>query len=210
MTLRIAATLTLALGVTALLGFLHLLGIGPFASAPQRHMRAMKDRATAPAAVEAVSLAYFESLPFRRPLAEYAAIERRGVVVEGYIKHMLRAPDDDTHLEVTATPPTPAVPMAYVTAEITPQWHRGARRWSFESLRAAFRAASWGGATVWPEPARRVRLTGWLLNDFDFDLRRPDLSREPGVLRVSGWELHPVTKIEIWDDARAAFVEVPR
>ena len=55
-----------------------------------------------------------------------------------------------------------------------------------------------------------MRLTGWLLNDFDFDPRRPDFTREPAAQRVSGWELHPVTKIEIWDEARAAFVEVPR
>ena len=173
-------------------------------------MRAMKDRAAAPAVVEAVSLSTFDSLAYRRPLAEYAGIERRGVVIEGYIKHMLRAPDDDTHLEVTATPPVAGGPMAYVTAEITPQWHRGAKHWSFESLRAAFRAASWGGATLWSDPARRVRLTGWLLYDFDFDPRRPDLTREPAAQRVSGWELHPVTRIEIWDEARAAFVEVPR
>ena len=210
MTLRIAATLTLALGVTALLGFLHLLGIGPFASAEQRHMRAMKDRTEAPASPEPFRLSGFDSLPVLRPLAEYAAIERRGVVVEGYVKHMLREPDDDTFLEVMATPPTRATPMAFVTAEITPQWHRGAGRWSFESLRAAFRAASWGGATPWPERARRVRLTGWLLNDYKYETRRPDLTRPPDVPRVSGWEVHPVTKNEIWDDARAAFVEVPR
>jgi hypothetical protein len=209
-TLRIAAGLSLALGIVALTGFFHLLGMGPFASAEERHMRTMKDRREAPSDPAAARLTMFDSLPFRRPLAEYAAVERRGVVVEGYIKHMLRAPDGDYHLEVTATPPTPGRPAAYVTAEITPQWHLGAKHWGFESLRTEFRSASGGDATLWSEPARRVRLTGWLLYDFEFDTRRPDLTRVPFEQRVSGWELHPVTRIEVGDEALAAFAEVPR
>ncbi len=210
MTLRIAAAVALALGVGALLGFLHLLGSGPFASAEARHMRAMKDRREPPTAVAQTSLTSFDSLPYRRPLAEYSAVDRRGVVIEGYIKHMLRAPDDDMHLEVVEAPPVHGIATPHVTAEITPQWHRGATHWGYESLRAAFRSASWGGASIWSEPARRVRLTGWLMYDFQFDPRRPDLTRVPFAQRASGWELHPVTKIEVWDEARVAFVEVPR
>ena len=210
MTFRIAASLALALGVAALLGFLHLLGEGPFARPEARHMRAMKDRREAPADPAPMSLASFDSLPCRRPLTEYAPVERRGVVIEGYIKHMLRAPDGDLHLEITATLPEPGAPLPYVTAEITPQWHRGALHWSFESLRAAFRSASGGDASRWGEPARRVRLTGWLLYDYQFEPRRPDLTRVPFAQRAAGWEVHPVTRIEIWDDARAGFAEVPR
>jgi hypothetical protein len=209
-TLRIAAALTLALGIAALLGFFHLLGEGLFVRAEARHMRAMKDRREAPRAVESMAVAAFESLPYRRPLAEYAALERRGVVLEGYVKHMLRAADGDMHIEFTAIPPEGQGSIPYVTAEITPQWHRPARRWSFESLRAAFRSASGGDLTRWGQPARRVRLTGWLMYDYQFESRRPDLTRAPREQRESGWELHPVTRIEIWDDARAAFVEVPR
>ena len=172
-------------------------------------MRAMKDRREAPANPAPVSLAAFDSLPYRRPLAEYAPIERRAVVIEGYVKHMLRAPDGDMHLEVTGAPPEGGT-LPYVTAEITPQWHRGAARWSFENLRAAFRSASGGDATRWGEPARRVRLSGWLMYDYQFETRRPDLTRDPSLEREGGWELHPVTRIEIWDDARAGFAEVPR
>ena len=210
MTLRVAAALALALGIAAYLAFLHLFGTGPFASAAERHMRAMKDRREAPPSAAPVALALFDSLPLGRPLAEYAAVEHRGVVIEGYVKHMLRAPDGDHHLEVTAAPFDPGVPVPYVTAEITPQWHVGAPRWSFESLRATFRSGSGGGATAWHAPERRVRLTGWLLNDFQFESRERDLTRNPHAQRASGWELHPVTKIEVWDDALAAFVEVPR
>ena len=210
MTLRIAATLVLVLGITGLMGFLHLLGEGPFAKPEARHMRAMKDRRVAPQETAPVSLALFDSLPYRRPLAEYEPFERRGVVVEGYVKHMLRAADGDIHLEVTATLPEPGAPLLYATAEITPQWHRGAKRWEYESLRAAFRTGSTGGVTRWQDPPRRVRLTGWLMYDFQFETRRPDLTLPAFEQRESGWELHPVTKIEIWDDARAAYVEVPR
>lgn len=211
MTLRVAATLTLALGVAALLAYFQLLGKGPFAAPEARHMRAMKDRRDAPRDPVPIALAEFHTLPYRRPLAEYAPLERRGIVVEGYVKHMLRAADGDMHLEFAATPPEPGVPMPYVTAEITPQWHLGAQRWGFPSLRAAFRSASGGEITRWDKPARRVRLTGWLMYDYQFETRMPDLFPAPGAEpRESGWELHPVTRIEIWDDARAAYVEVRR
>jgi hypothetical protein len=209
-TLRIAAALALALGVAALLGFLHLLGSGPFASPGARHLRALKDRAEAPPATAPASLAWFDSLPYGRPLAEYEAIERRGVVIEGFIQHMLRAPDGDTHLEVTVAAGAPGSESHYVTAEITPQWYRGAPAWSFERLRQAFRPASGGGATWWSAPPRRVRLSGWLLNDYVFDPRLPGRTRLPMVQRASGWEVHPVTKIEVWDEHDSAFVEVPR
>jgi hypothetical protein len=210
MTLRIAATLLLALGVAALLAYFQLLGKGPFARAEARHMRAMKDRSEAPRDPVPMALSEFHTLPYRRPLAEYAPLERRGVVIEGYVKHMLRAPDGDLHLEFTAMQPEHGGPMAYVTAEITPVWHRRAPRWSFPSLRAAFRSGSGGEVTSWETKARRVRLTGWLMYDYQFESRRPDLSLVPPQQRESGWELHPVTRIEIWDDARAAYVEVPR
>ena len=210
MTLRIAASLALTLGLTGLLGFLQVLGEGPFATPQARHMRAMKDRGGAPPDAAPVSFARFDSLPFRRPVAEYAPLERRGVVLEGYVRHMLRAPDGDIHLEVTATLPGPGAHLPYATAEITPRWHGNAPRWSYESLRAAFRSRSGGAATRWHDPPRRVRLTGWLMYDFQFESRRPDLTRPASEERLSGWEVHPVTGIEIWNDARAAFVEVPR
>ena len=120
MTLRIAATLTLALGVAALLAFFQLLGQGPFASPEARHMREMKDRRAPPRDPVPMALDEFHALPYRRPLAEYAPLERRGVVIEGYVKHMLRAADGDMHLEFTAVQPENAGPLPYVTAEIRP------------------------------------------------------------------------------------------
>jgi hypothetical protein len=208
--LRIAAVLALVLGVLALLAFLALLGSGPFAGETARHMRALKDRSDPPPVATPVSLASFDSLPYRRPLAEYAPVEQRGVVIEGYIKHMLRAPDGDTHLEVTSAPQPPGSGSTYVTMEITPQFYRGAPAWGFERLRQTFRPSSGGGVTPWGVPPPRVRLTGWLLYDYAFETRLPGGGTIPFVRRVSGWEVHPVTRIEVWDEVRNAFVEVPR
>ncbi len=210
MTLRIAAVLALGLGVTGFMGFLHLLGEGPFARPAARHMRAMKDRRTAPRETESIAVARFGTLPYHAPLAGYEPIERQGIVMEGYVKHMLRAMDGDIHLEFTADPPVYGTEPLYATAEITPQWQHGAARRSFESLREAFRSGSGGDATRWRDPPRRVRLTGWFMYDFQFESRRPDLTRAPIEQRVSGWEMHPVTKIEVWNDTRATYVEVPR
>ena len=67
-----------------------------------------------------------------------------------------------------------------------------------------------GDVSRWQDPPRRVRISGWLMYDFQFETRRPDLTLPAFEQRESGWEVHPVTKIEIWNDARAAFVEVPR
>jgi hypothetical protein len=72
-----------------------------------------------------------------------------------------------------------------------------------------------------------VRLSGWLLYDFQYDgvhrsadplrwmwnrfgLKRPYRPDGPVSIwpRLSGWEIHPVTRIEVWDDARGGYGEV--
>lgn len=205
MILRVAAALSLLLGAAGLLGFLHVVGKGPFASAAARHLRAMKDRVAAPDAVADYAFADFAALPHHAPLAEYAAVEQRGVRLQGYVQHLLRASDGDLHLEVAAGPAQPEWPNAvYVTSEITPQWQRGSDAWAYDPLVAAFRPAS-GGVTAWDAGARRVRLTGWLLYDYQYDL-----PQGPAQPRLTGWEIHPVTRIELWDDSLATFVEYRR
>ena len=222
MTLRIAAALTLVLGAVALLGFLHLLGEGPFATREARHLRAMKDRTDAPASAMPVGFAAIESLPGHRPLAEYAPLERRGVAIEGYVQYMLRATDGDIHLELQERlPPPGSSDHSYVTAEITPRWTRGHRGWRYERLLQVFLPDNGGNVTTWGRAPRRVRITGWLLYDWQYDAslplgrgtardRRASEHEAAGRRRVSAWEVHPVTRIEAWDDSLAAFVEVAR
>lgn len=210
MTLRIAAALSVALGAAALLAFLHVLGEGPFASAEARHLRAMKDRTAAPSEVTPTSLEAMAALPHARSLADYETIERRGVSLEGYVQHLLRASDGDLHLEVVANPVSPAGwDTAYVTAEITPSVRRSAPGWSYETLVERFHPRL-GGVTPWADGTRRVRLTGWLLYDWQYDHPTHPGRPGPAAARLTGWEIHPVTRIEVWSAARSRFEDVPR
>ena len=206
--MRFAATVALLLGAAGLLGFLHLVGKGPFASFTARHLRAMKDRADPPTRPAAITLDGIRALPVDASVGEYSGFERRGVTIEGYVQRLVRAPDDDQHLELVLTPRAAGGPdTTYVTAEITPAFRRGSSRWSWDALVAAFRP-NHGGVTPWDGGPRRVRLTGWLLYDYRL-LDKLSRTRVPSG-RVSAWEVHPVTRIELWDDGRAQFVEYPR
>lgn len=203
--MRFAATVALILGATGLLAYLHLVGKGPFASFDARHLRAMKDRADPPTHVGAITVAEIAALPVDASVAEYSGIERRGVTIEGYVQLLKRAPDDDHHLELVPTPRASGGPdTTYMTAEITPAFRRGSTRWSWDQLVAAFRA-NHGGITAWDGGPRRVRLTGWLLYDYRL-LDKLAHGRAPSG-RVSAWEVHPVTRIELWDESLGRFVE---
>ena len=205
MTLRIAALLALLSGVGGLLGYLRVVGKGPFASLAERHLREMKDRDTAPASYSPMTFGAFHVLPHDLTVAEYSGIERRGVTLEGYAQYMLTASDGDYHLEIAkARPGDPGYDPHYVTAEFTPAWTRLSPRWHFEALLAALRPDR-GGATAWDGGPKRARVSGWLLYDAPYDS-----ADTPHNRRVSGWEIHPVTRLEVWDDRHARFVEVAR
>lgn len=209
MTLRILATLSLLLGAGALLTFLHLLGKGPFAARAERHLRAMKDRAIAPAAAQPLTISEMGDLPRSRPLAEYSVVERRGVRVEGYVQRILRATDGDFHLSLSPlrTHMGDRRGFANATAEVTPQWARRSSAWSYERLAEVFRPLR-GSTTDWEGGPRRVRLSGWLMYDYPSEGAVPeDLYSIPAV---SAWEIHPVTRIEFWNDSLGTFMEYPR
>jgi len=206
-TLRILALFAIALGAAVLIDYLTELGKGPWSDPSARHLRAMKDRTGSPAGLEPFTIAAMAGLPRRAPLREVAPIERRGVVVEGYVQRMERAADGDYHLDFapeTRGPDGPLVP--FVSAEITPQWHRDSGTWRYERLVDVLRPI-YGGVTTWDRGPRRVRLGGWLTYDFEYEGSRPVAPFPP---HLSFWEIHPVTRIEVWDEARAAYVEVPR
>jgi len=207
--LRLFAGLALLLGLTAFALFLTLLGEAPWSPAPMRHLRAMKDRATAPESLATLTLADFESLPHRLPLAEYARLEGQGASFDGYVQRMLTSTDADIHLELAATPRRPGGPdTSYVTAEVTPQWRGGSDRWAYEGLVAQLRP-NHGGASSWDSGPPRVRVSGWLLYDFQYDATPTPYSLLHGT-RVTGWEIHPVTRIELWSDPLGRFVDVTR
>jgi hypothetical protein len=206
--LRVAAALALLLGGALLLVYLHLIGRAPWSSPEMRHLRAMKERTAAPAAYEPLRAADFVALPHRAPLAETARLEARGVSFTGWVQALVTAPDGDVHFELTDTSRAPdAEDTTYVTAEVTPAWTAGRDGWSFERL-ASLLHPNHGVRTPWPGGPRRARVSGWLCYDFQYDVDRPVMGNHPR--RLTGWEIHPVTRLEVWDDARGRFVEVAR
>lgn len=205
--LRITATLVLLAGIVAFGAYLDLVGKTPWTGLPRRHLRDMKDRTDPPPAFAPMTLADFEALPHNASVAEYSGYERRGVSLVGYVQQMLDASDGDIHLEIATTPRTMDGPdTTYVTGEITPQWRDGTR-WSYQNLVQALHPNR-GGTTVWAGGPARARFGGWLLYD-QYDHVPSQYSRVHGA-RATGWEIHPVTSIELWDDARAGWVALPR
>lgn len=205
MILRFTATLVLLAGFGAFSTYLHMLGRFPTASVEARHLRAMKDRVNSPDSARATTYEAMSALPRNLSVGEYSGIELSAVSLEGYVQRMVRAADDDVHIELVPTKRMPGEPnLRYVTAEITPQWRRGSERWRWPRLVELFHP-NFGGTTLWEGGTQRVRLTGLLLYDYEYEG-----APAHGRARLASWELHPVTRIERWDDARGAFVEYPR
>jgi len=203
--LRVAATGSLLVGIAVSGYYLHFIGKLPTASLASRHMRDMKDRIEEPPAVEPTTFVAMTSLPKDLSVAEYSGIDRRAVSLDGYIQRMVRASDGDLHLEIVPEPHGPGdARVHYMTADITPQWHRGSDSWRYGRLVEQYHATR-GGVTPWEQGARRVRLSGWLLYDYEY----PDFT-SPTNRRVTSWEIHPVTRIEVWDDSLGRFTEYPR
>lgn len=223
MILRLAALGALVLSLATVFAYLHVVGRGPFAAPEARHLRAMKERTARPASVTPLRFADFGALPHGAPLAAYAKLERQAVSLDGYVSGMIRSSDGDIHLEITTTPRRRGDPeVVYVTGEVTPAFQRDGG-WSYEPLRQRFQPAT-GGPPFDRAPAR-VRIEGWLLYDWQYDGRpttdplrelwnqiRPGRERTAPVRRthsiwprLTGWEIHPVTAIDVWDAAAGRF-----
>jgi hypothetical protein len=209
-TFRSLAALVFCGGSATLVAALGLLGDAPGVPPEARHLRELKQRAAAPARLEPLTIADFRALPHGLALAARAPFEARGVSVEGWVQRTMLAGDGDLHLEIAPAPRGPDGPdTVYVTAEITPGWREAAPGWRPEALAELFRPNR-GGVTPWDSGPRRVRVSGWLLYDEPYDRRPSPWTIEHRAPRVTGWEIHPVTKLERWDDARSAWVEVAR
>jgi hypothetical protein len=207
-TFRTLAALTLSLGAVTLLAGLALLGKGPGVPREMRNLRAGKERTSAPATYSAWTADSFVALPHGKLLTVVQPLERRGVSLEGYVQRTMFAPDGDLHLEIAADPMGPGDRnRPYVTGEITPRW-RGPGRWSSEALVELFRPNR-GGVTPWEGGPRRVRVSGWLLYDFQYDGIPTTWSVQNISPRLTGWEIHPVTRLEVWNEASGGWDEVP-
>ena len=96
--------------------------------------------------------------------------------------------------------------MPFVSAEIPTEWAHGSEHWRYPYLVAAFRPVA-GGVTPWDGGPRRVRLRGWLMYDAPYEGQRSPFGFPD---KISFWEIHPVTGIEIWDDRSGRFAELSR
>ena len=226
MSVRGVAIVVFVLSLAILFAYLQLVGKGLFASAAARHLREMKERVASPDSIHDTTHAAMAALPNGLPPTRTAPIEARGARIEGYVQRMFYSTDGDLHLEVTPAIRRPGDrDTVYITAEITlllRQRHSGWRygvldNWFRPNLETPRRDA----------PTRRVRLTGWLLYDYQYDglersvdpfrsvwnrfgLSRPYRPTGPTSIwpRLTGWEIHPVTKIEVWDETRDRYAEV--
>ena len=118
--------------------------------------------------------------------------------------------DGDLHLELAENQRHRGErDTAYVVGEITPPWREHSQSWSYESLLVAFRPNR-GGRAPWEAGPRRVRLTGWLTLDHAYDKPVSTWLQQHSAPRRTGWEMHPVTSIELWDDATRTWQELRR
>jgi hypothetical protein len=157
--------------------------------------------------------------PFQETqVPEIDRLERRAVVMEGYLvrveqladgktyAHLLRR--GDIHLEIDSEPDfLPAESSAErVICEVTVPFQWRHERWNLEGLAPlagwvsdSLIGHSYPGGT--PGGAR-VRLSGYLLDDFVHCVA-------VGDSRATAWEIHPVTKIEVWNEKSRRFEPLP-
>jgi hypothetical protein len=202
--LRSAAVLVFVAGALVLMAGLVLLGRAPGMPEATRHLRAMKDRLDPPSHVVDMTMEDLAALPHHAPLPTRSAIEARGVRIEGWVQRIGLSGDGDVHMELAQNRRRLGDrDTAYVVAEITPPWRRDSRGWSYESLLVALRPNR-GGAGPWEAGPRHVRLTGWLNYDEPYDKDVSTWLLLNGAPRRTGWEVHPVTRVEIADETPGA------
>lgn len=207
---RAFGVLVFAAGAAVLVGGLALLGRAPGLSAETRHLRAMKDRVDSPPTLRDMTMNDFAALPHQPPFAERAALERQGVRMAGWVQRILLSGDGDVHVELAEHRRTRLDrDSVYIVCEISNRWRNMRKSWVYDSLLVAFRPNR-GGATAWEAGPRRVRLSGWLLYDHPYDTPRSKWLMTHGPARRTGWEIHPVTGIELWDDRTQEWVGLTR
>ena len=175
-----------------------------------RYLLEVKNRIEVPAVYEPLTFAQFLALPVL-PLGyedgDWEAVRAhtaRAVSMEGYIAEVRRVRDGwnygplpwkgDVHLHLRDRRQPQCFPDGprggQLVTEVTPHFQPPKNGWSDEAL--------WDLC----QHQVRVRLSGWLLHDF------PHLDGV-GRWRASAWEIHPVTKIEVWDPGRQAWHVLP-
>jgi uncharacterized protein YgiM (DUF1202 family) len=134
-------------------------------------------------------------------LTEIARFEGVPLSVVGYLSHAINVegkedtncgylhPDKTTevdwHMYLTKQPSTPI--SESVVVETTPRVRKD-HQWSRTTL------------LTWVDSTNQVRISGWLMLD-------PDHANMVGSARGTIWEIHPITKIEVWKSGAWADLE---
>ena len=207
---RSVGVMVFVAGAATLVAALALVQRGIGLPEQTHHLRSMKDRIEPPQEVRDVDMDFFAGLPHQAPMPERVSLERQGVRMQGWVQAILLSGDGDVHLELVENRRlVDERDTTYVVAEITAPWRSQRHGWAYESLLVAFRP-NHGGATSWDAGPRRVRLTGWLMYDHQYDKPPTEWKLKFGRARRTGWEIHPVTGIERWDDAARGWRELAR
>jgi hypothetical protein len=187
-----------------------LSGCALFFGAQGRYLIAEKNREEVPSHYESLTFTEFLALP---PIpAHYTeqdwTIVRqeslRAVSLEGYIAEVRRIHDGpmygdwpwegDFHVHLRDRPQSQCTPPGprnnQIVTEVTPHFQPPRTGWSEAALRDLC------------DRQVRVRISGWLLHDYE---HADGVSR----WRATPWEIHPVTRIEVWDLARRTWQVVP-
>ena len=177
----------------------------------------LKNRTDVPAAYHAVAFDAIGDLPYpatgaksrldwpAESLTVVLRLEGAAVQVSGYLVaikpqtggsgettncHMTRASEVDWHMAITEE--AGQGEEAAVVIEPTPRIRVDHPKWTVTRL------------TPWVDSDRPVRISGWLMFD-------PAHRNHLGRFRKTLWEVHPITRIEVWqDDAWVDLDDLPR
>jgi len=163
----------------------------------------LKNRTDIPATYHAVALVAIRDLPYPatteqsrldwppESLAVVLRVEGAPVQVVGFLVaakpgsseatncHMTRERETDWHMAITET--AGQGEEQSVVVEPTPRIRINHPKWTR------------GRLTPWIDGSRPVRISGWLMFD-------PFHRNHLGTFRKTLWEVHPITKIEVWQD----------
>ncbi|NOT34328.1 MAG: hypothetical protein HOP12_09185 [Candidatus Eisenbacteria bacterium] len=184
MSVRWIATAALTFGVAGLLA-LTAEGAWPFASLELRHRREMKSRVAVPADPTPTRFEALDALPTRSSVAEYSAIERRAVAVEGFVERFDARGNGEVALRIVREWPTTRGTTGALLATLSPSFRARHPEWAVDALVAELRLTERAELPAGGE-ARRVRVSGWLMFD-------------------AAWSIHPVTRLEVWDASLARY-----
>lgn len=165
-----------------------ILAASPAPSEQRQHLLSQKDRRTIPTRYEPFMWEEFLALPtFPKAyspddLRAVAALEAQAVSLEGYIAEVFHPHDGAIRVHLRGAPISPCFPPGQrtgnVVAAIPPSSQPPRTKWHYDVLRGLC-------GTL-----HKVRVSGWLLYDYE---------HAGASWRASGWEIHPVTRVEVWD-----------